>query len=148
MDPFILARYGHPRTQKTIQKRSFSPAHCFHTFPGIYRRFRPKVLSQTPHAAVFLVLRAPRPSACLVRLLLAATACLLVFFWLFLLRHFLVQPSLSRQLMSRQFWLLFIVMFHRLSANLEIHVNALTHEEGSLPTKKFTSMQSQIKRSS
>ena len=33
---------------KTVQKRSFSPTHCFYTFPGIYRRFWPEVLPQTP----------------------------------------------------------------------------------------------------
>ena len=41
------------KDRKTIQKRSFFPTHCFYTSPGICRRFRPKVLSQTPKNAVF-----------------------------------------------------------------------------------------------
>ena len=33
--PF-LARYAHPRDPTTVQKRSFSPTHCFlHTSPGL-----------------------------------------------------------------------------------------------------------------
>ena len=50
--PF-LARSCHPRTQKWSKNDLFSPTHCFYTFPGICRRFRQKVLSQTPKKRLF-----------------------------------------------------------------------------------------------
>ena len=34
-----FARYGQPWTQKTVQKRSFSPTHCFYTFLGNLQTF-------------------------------------------------------------------------------------------------------------
>ena len=49
----FLARYGDPRTPKTVQKRSFFPTSCFHTFPGICQRCRPEVLSQTAKKCFF-----------------------------------------------------------------------------------------------
>ena len=39
--------------RKKVRKRPFSPTHCFYVSPGICRRFRPKVLSQTFKNAVF-----------------------------------------------------------------------------------------------
>ena len=39
--------------RKKVRKRPCSPTHCFYVSPGICRRFRPKVLSQTPKNAVF-----------------------------------------------------------------------------------------------
>ena len=42
-----------PTDPKKVQKRTFFPTHCFYTSPGIYRRFRSKVLSQTPKKSLF-----------------------------------------------------------------------------------------------
>ena len=50
--PF-LARYGPPRTQQWFKNGHFSQRIVFYTFPGICRRFRPEVLSQTPKNGLF-----------------------------------------------------------------------------------------------
>ena len=39
--------------QKRSENGNFSQTHCFHISPGIGRRFRPKVLFQTPQKALF-----------------------------------------------------------------------------------------------
>ena len=56
---------------KTVQKRSFSPTHCFCTSPGICRRLRPEVLSQTPKKKTFFDPRSysKRPSHALEKVL-------------------------------------------------------------------------------
>ena len=45
---------------------NFSQRIVFNTYPGIYRRFRPKVLSQTPKKAVFFT-RGPNPKVLIMR---------------------------------------------------------------------------------
>ena len=55
----------HSWIPQNFRKRPFSPTHCFYTFPGICRRFRPKVLFQTPKNA-FLG-RSPIPKVLIMR---------------------------------------------------------------------------------
>ena len=49
----FLARYGHSWTRKKSKIGHFSQRIVLHISPGIGRRFRPKVLSQTPKKALF-----------------------------------------------------------------------------------------------
>ena len=61
----FFAQYGQLWTKKKVQKRSFFPTPCFDTFPGICRRFRPKVLSQKTKTTVWA--RGPIPKVLIMR---------------------------------------------------------------------------------
>ena len=64
---------------KKVQTRPWFPTQRFYTLPGIYRRFRPKVLSQTPTNA-FLDQRShsKAPNHALEKVLTNETPCMCV----------------------------------------------------------------------